>query len=164
MEISELTGLPELTEDCFWRVSEVKGESFHGLMWGRTPGAYLSIIRTKKVEKTRDKMIRLPFGMEFAWGSETYFEEEEETVISDGIWKKELEDVDVYSDDDDAPERIGVKEVEYTRRVSADDLTPELILETARLLLESLKLRNKARGYLGDYPPKHLDRPELENN
>lgn len=162
MELSEKTGLPELIEDHFWRVGEVKNTNRFGMsLFGPPSGAYVALVKRVKKTKTRDKIIHLPFGIDFSWGYETFEEWDEEELFLEYVTTSEPYFENVYDDND---EKIGVRETSRITRITGDYLTPELILEFAKKILIRQAEINKARGYLGDYPPKHLDRPELENN
>lgn len=151
MEISELTGLPELPEGYFWRVGASRG--YYPSIFTAPKPAYIAIMQRKTVQKSQDKMIRLPFGMEFAWGYETVPVEEIETVLSVDIFRTEKATEDVFDAND---EKIGIRDVDKVTRVTGDDLTPELIQSAAESCFARWGEIIKSNDLLGDYPPKTL--------
>ena len=157
MEISELTGLPELPEGYFWRVGESRSDFLS--VFTRPKYAYVAIMHRKTVQKTQDKVIHLPFGIEFTWGYETVEEETTETILSFEIVRTEKVLEDFYGGPED--EKLGVKEVDKVTYLTGDDLTPELILNAARKCFDRWGEIIKSNDLLGDYPPKKLNQ---ENN
>lgn len=160
MNISALTGLPELPEGLIFRVGEVKHSGW-GLSFLREeqPGAYVAIVRQCKIisEKRKTKKFLwwdIPFGYE----NDT--SEHEENLVYVNIMETVTVDTPIFDDDDN---EIGVKPVEQKNRIYADDLTQELIVAHAIKAYERWLEITKARGYLGDYPPKNVSEPEIEN-
>jgi len=159
MNNQELTELPELPNDAFWRISEYKSSGY-GMFFGRT-GAYIAVVVPTRVDKVVPKEIKLPFGITFKYGSKTDSTFSNEEVVRIFITKKTTIDSDVFDDDDNI---IGVKERAEEVTVDGDDLTPELILEAAKVAHERYLDILKSRHFLGDYPPKSLAKVIQENS
>lgn len=155
MEISELTGLPKLPEGQFWRVEDAKAPRFLEPFGGRPVGVDVVIMRSKQVGKTQDKIIHLPFGMEFAWGYETVLVDEEEVLFREAVVRIETSHTNVYDADDNL---IGIRDVDREVPVNGGELTAELIFTACEKALVRQAAIQKSKAYLGDYPPKHIDR------
>ena len=154
MEISILTGLPELPEGQFWRVEGNRSALFN--MFGSETYAYVTIVRKREVHSTREREYRIPlFDAVFTWGTEPYTEVVEDELISMAVIKTVIKPVNVY--DEDGVEKIGVRDEEVEERVTIDNLTPDLILETAKRALARLNEINTSHELIGDYPPKKLE-------
>lgn len=155
MGISKLTGLPELPEGQFWRVAETQGHSWGGLSLGLSNIAYVALMTKMTVTSTRPRIIHLPFGLEFVWGSESVTETTDHEILREDIVIEEAYFQNVYANEDDETP-IGVRETTRVTRMSGDNVTPEAIVEACEKLLLRKKELEKAHELLGDYPPKSL--------
>lgn len=133
MTIDKLTGLPELPDpNMFWNVEE--------LYWNERTNAKVTVeLMMKKEEVIIDQKVR-PF---YLWPFGGKYENIFRKVSSDVILVSE----GVFTEHD------GLK-----RPVFIFELTPELILEHAEKALDRYFTLEKARGLLGKYPPKTLNK------
>lgn len=147
------TGLPELPDNLFWRVGgRVDREdgvylSFFG---GRSPNnASVSIMEPYTVwEVPKNKKGK------FKKNAEPVEVHKERTLHYEWVTVTEDYEVNVLDEDD---ELKGVKTKTRVINVTPDNITPELVLETAQKALDRYNEILVARSYLGDYPPKNLD-------
>lgn len=155
--ISELTGLPELPEGYYWYIGENKRS--YSIFDISEPGAYIRIIETVTIKKTVPHHHKFLF-IKWTFGSHVEVEETENCVVNHMFRVTNTSEAPVFNDDD---EEIGVRDVVREINVMADDLTKEIILAGAEIAYKRFVDVKKARGYLGSYPPKHLDRPETDS-
>ena len=125
--LDQSTGLPELPEDCFWRVS------------GYREGPCVILIRKVKYALTKPKevgVIREFFNSLFLIKEQRVeYEEEVEHFVDFEIIR--------YTNTGEA--------VHYV------DITEERILAACMIILRREELRKKANALVGDYPPKKLE-------
>lgn len=149
-ELNKTTGLPVLPDGQFWRVREVD-ESYFGFRMPTT-STYVEIVEKMTVTKIEDKIYRF-LGLEIAWGTEPKTVETEVVIYQEPIYYTKTVTQDVF---DTEGEKIGIRDVEMWETAKTEELTADLILEAAKRALVKLATNNKARGYLGDYPPKSI--------
>jgi hypothetical protein len=154
MTISVETGLPELPKDeMFWRVVEKNDMAGFGI-FGNGPTAYVQLVERIRITKMVPNVLFTLFGKwKFEYGERPEANEHDYVHVSSAVYKYDIVTEDFY---DDSDTKIGVKDVRKGRRISGDDLTPELILSHAEDALKRYHEINKSRGYLGDYPPKNI--------
>lgn len=151
------TGMPLLPkEDMFWRVSEKGALSDLRMisMFDGPPQAVVQLVEVVTTKVVRKKTFDILW-WSFNYGEWAAVETREVVRVSENVYSYEVVAKDFYDEDDNL---IGKKEVREGSRVTGDDLTPELIYEHAEKALERYYEMTKSRGYLGDYPPKKLER------
>lgn len=147
-DISEVTGLPLLPEGLFWRVRPGHATG----RWG-TRGFIVEIIHQWVMVTTTQRRFLKIFKRK-----SLRFENHHEDVVAGRF---------VYTTvfvpaTDKLAKGEEVLQVAQRRDVTLDELTPELILETAEKVMDVYRAQLKAEKLLGDYPPLKLTKEVTE--
>ena len=137
--LDQSTGLPEIPEDCFWRVSGYRVRQGFYDPRPDEEGPCVFLIRKVKYALTKPKevgVIREFFNSLFSIKEQRVeYEEEVEHIVDFEIIR--------YTNTGEA--------VHYV------DITEERILAACMIILRREELRKKANALVGDYPPKKLE-------
>lgn len=134
MQISNLTGLPELPENHFWRIWSTS-EDIYG--WHRfvESGVYVEIVEFTSYVSSRKEWVVWPFY--------------KRTIEMEGQQQQRLVSAAI---------RIPIAKGSIERRnADLEEVTEELILETAIEVYEKWSKKKAAASLLGDYPPKKIE-------
>lgn len=148
-DISEVTGLPLLPEGMFWRVRQTSDGHFGSYK----RGFIVEIIeRTMTISYTERRFLKIfrrqPHRTEHLG---------ENTIAARWI------NVSYFAPSrDDLENGEPGPQVSRVRDVTLEELTPELILETAEKVMDAYRDRLKAEKLLGDYPPLKLEKEVTE--
>ena len=136
-DIDVNTGLPTPPEGLFWRVEEKRYYNDDG-----SSAMYVTLVRKQLVKDHVHKHV-------FLWFTKRV---EIETI----------EDLTVYSWPVQYPWVTDSEKIKPQGDMDFRTVEPADILRTAELIMDMYEREVKARGLLGDYPPKTL--PEIKEN
>lgn len=144
-DIDLATGLPKLPDGLRWKVAEESAS-----YWGMSKaGVRVSIVEDYEERGEIDLWL-------FSIPS-TRMVKRTRFLHSDLVQKHVVEKA-IFRDENDPSDNIVYVEKTFDgyKQVTKDELTAELILETAKSVLEEYNQRLAGEKLLGDYPPKKL--------
>lgn len=148
MDITEVTGLPELPDGMFYRVRELKDRDY-AFTFVRPNGFILSIMSKSVTKLTRPKYVSI-LGRNFKTGIEEFYQETFTDEVTVSI--KVPDPDDTLQTFDGSP----VEGLNVVREARVEELNSELILKHAIKAYELLQRKIFGRQFVGDYPPKTL--------